>query len=83
MEQGDIVITNYPFSNLKQFKTRPALIISNNEHNQGDNRILVAISTKGGSYAKKLDNGDLSEGELIQDSFVRYSRIMSMHTTLL
>jgi mRNA-degrading endonuclease toxin of MazEF toxin-antitoxin module len=83
MNQGDIVITKYPFSSFKQFKVRPALIISNKEYNHGDNRILIGISTKNGSYAQNLNNEDLSEGNLLQESYIRYSHIMTMQTDLI
>lgn len=79
MNQGDIVITNYPYTSHKEFKIRPALIVSNDKYNLGLNRVLLPISTKENSYSKPLNQEDLEEGFLEKSSCVRFSNIVSIH----
>lgn len=46
MTQGDVVIINFPFSDLTATKARPALVVSNDAHNDcDDDRIFVLISS--------------------------------------
>ena len=46
MRQGDILIINFPFSDMTAGKPRPALVISNEKHNDRDvDRLFVLISS--------------------------------------
>jgi mRNA interferase MazF len=45
-KRGDIVIVNFPFSDLSNAKKRPALIISNHLVNRTGDYLLVQISSK-------------------------------------
>lgn len=45
-DRGDIVIVNFPFSDLSKSKKRPALIISNHLVNKTGDYLLVQISSK-------------------------------------
>jgi mRNA interferase MazF len=45
-KRGDIVIVNFPFSDLSKAKKRPALIISNHLVNRTGDYLLVQISSK-------------------------------------
>jgi mRNA interferase MazF len=44
--QGDIVIIDFPFSDLSQTKKRPALIISNDKVNNTGDYLMVQITSK-------------------------------------
>lgn len=83
MTQGDIVITNYPFTSFKGLKIRPALIISNDKFNEGEDRILLAISTKSHLYSMKIHQTDIAEGSLQKESYIRFSNIISAYKGLL
>jgi mRNA interferase MazF len=48
MKRGDIVLIVVPFTDLTSAKVRPAVIISSDEFNRGEDRVLVAISSKVG-----------------------------------
>ena len=70
-EQGDIVVATLMFSEQVGAKTRPALVISNSNFNQGsDDIILLKISSK--AQITKFDvpirQADFIEGELKLDS---------------
>ena len=45
-KKGDIVIINFPFTDLTSTKKRPALIISNDVVNQTSDYLLVQITSK-------------------------------------
>ncbi len=86
MQQGDIVIINFPFTSLVSSKIRPALIISNEKFNQkGVNLMLLAISTQPGQsfYSAKLTQADLTKGTLLKPSFIRFSNILSLEKKLI
>lgn len=44
--QGDIIIVKFPFSNLIEFKLRPALVISSQLINANGDYLVVQITTK-------------------------------------
>lgn len=44
--QGDIVIVNFPFTNLKGSKPRPAIIVSNKDVNSSKDYIVVMLTTQ-------------------------------------
>lgn len=85
MQQGDIVIINFPFTNLAESKIRPAVIISNEVFNNGKNVILLAISTKQGPeiYSTTLENSDITKGLLNKNSYIRFSNILSIEKNLI
>ncbi len=46
MRQGDVVLINFPFNDRSAAKVRPALVISNDEHNSSDaDHLFVLISS--------------------------------------
>lgn len=83
MQQGDIVITDYPFTSFTDSKIRPAMVISNETFNKGSNIILLAISTKKGIYFHELNELDLEKGKLLKKSYIRFSNILSIEKHLI
>ncbi len=76
--KGDIVVLNFPFSDLSGYKKRPALVISKLK---GDDLILCQITTKqsrNDEYAINLNNIDFNEGRLPrEDSIIRSNVIFT------
>lgn len=70
MNQGDIIIMNFPFSSLKKSKIRPALVISNRTFNKDKDLILMAISSKKSlpKYSITLKQNHVSSGRLLKSS---------------
>jgi mRNA interferase MazF len=70
--KGDIVVLNFPFSDLSGYKKRPALIIS---VLRGDDLILSQITskqTRNDEYAINLKTSDFQKGSLpVEDSIIR------------
>ena len=80
--RGDVLVINFPFSNLKISKRRPALII---KVPQGEDIIVAQITSS--SYEKSLevglDNGDFKSGSLKRSSFVRIDKIASIEKSMI
>ena len=75
--KGDIVLIDFPFSNLKESKKRPAIVISNIK---GENLILCQITTVKRSTQVTLKKEDTYNG-LRVDSFISYDTIFTIHSS--
>ena len=77
---GEVVVLDFPFSDLMSFKRRPALII---KIPKGEDLIICQITAT--SQEKSLEiplvNKDFKEGELKRDSFVRIDKITTIKNT--
>ncbi|MEH2146093.1 type II toxin-antitoxin system PemK/MazF family toxin [Nostoc sp.] len=80
--KGDVIIVQFPFSDLSDTKRRPALVIATL---QGDDLILCQITSQavGDIYAIQLDNSDFSYGQLNQPSNIRPNRIFTADKQIL
>lgn len=56
-EKWDIVLVNFPFTNLTSIKKRPSLIISPDEYNKHDDVIITFITS---NIPEQLNYGDFS-----------------------
>ena len=80
--KGDVVVVPFPFSDLTQAKTRPALVITALE---GDNVILCQITSQTikGNYALSPDDKDFETGSLKQSINVRPNRIFTVDSHII
>lgn len=86
IKQGEIVLLEYPFSNLEEKKLRPALIISNNSFNKNSSDcIMVPLTSviKNEPYSIIVDSKDLSEGRLLKISRIKADKIFSVEKNLI
>lgn len=77
----DIVLVNFPFSDLTKTKKRPALVINSLE---GDNTIFCQITTKRRTIQKyeiTLKKEDC-EGDIRFDSFIYLDMVFTLHKSL-
>jgi mRNA interferase MazF len=84
--QGDIVVVNFPFSNLTNSKKRPALIISNNTVNSTGDYLLVQITSKKikDSLTFPLKrNSYVEEHELPLKSYIRLHKVFLLNQGLI
>lgn len=78
LQQGDIVLIPFPFSDLSSSKTRPALVVSNRKL-KGHDVILCAITSQSRSPQElPLSNRDLVRGALPVASFIRFGKLASL-----
>lgn len=86
IEQEEIVLLSYPFSNLKEGKIRPAIVVSNNDFNKkGDDLILVPLTSvlKEEPYSFIIEQKDLFAGKLIKPSRIRIDQIFCVDKSLI
>jgi len=82
MNKFDIVLINFPFTDLTSSKIRPGLIIKTLE---GENLILCQITTKRRNISKyevKLDENSC-EGDIRFNSNIYIDMIFTLHKTLI
>ena len=78
----DIILVNFPFSNLKVSKIRPALVVKALE---GENTILCQITTKKRGISKYEINlpKKACNGEIRFDSEIYVDMIFTLHESLI
>ena len=73
INQRDIVLINFPFSDLSGAKVRPALVLSNDRYNSTSLDAVVLALTSNLSrldYSVLVTNSDLESGRLPVDSAI-------------
>jgi len=86
VQQKEIVLLPYPFSDLEGTKVRPALIVSNNSFNKkSDDCIMVPLTTviKDEPYSILINQEDLSSGKLLKPSRIRVDKIFTVEKNLI
>ena len=80
--KGDVVILDFPFSNLLNSKRRPALII---KVPKGEDLIVSQITGKSQepSLEIQINKSDFKEGGLKIDSYLRLDKIFSIEKSLI
>ena len=80
--KGEIIVIEFPFSDLKDAKRRPVLIV---KVLKGEDIIVLQIT--GSSYEPsveiRINNNDFKNGSLKRDSFVRIDKIASIEKSLI
>jgi mRNA interferase MazF len=85
-KQGDIILIPVPFTNLKSKKKRPALIISNESHNNASQDIIfVAITSniRGGTNEIIFNDEDMVEGSIPHTSCVRCDKVFALASEII
>ena len=82
MEQGDIILVRYPFSNVIDYKIRPALVVSNSEFNRKFDRLVCPITSKRQEKAIAI-SGSLAEGKLDRESFAKTNAIATIENDMI
>ena len=80
--KGDVVVLPFPFSNLSNYKKRPAFVIVQLE---GDDIILCQITSKfrKDKYSVILENSNLKEGNLNLTSRIRPNKIFTADKSMI
>ena len=87
LKQGSIVLVDFSYSDLKQTKFRPALVISNFEYNENSMDVVVmrvtSISSEEG-WKVEILRDDLEEGTLdIEPSYVKVDSIFTVEKSII
>lgn len=75
VKQRDIILINFPFSDLTGAKVRPALVVSNDQYNRNNlDALVLAITSNLSPYSYKIfiENKDLERGSLpVKDDYLK------------
>ena len=85
LEQRDIVLIPFPFSDLRSSKSRPVLVVSCDNYNSGSPDFLgmaVTSNLTDRAHAVLLRQQDLDDGRLKMDSMVRTDKVYSLSRSL-
>ncbi|MFA4814662.1 MAG: type II toxin-antitoxin system PemK/MazF family toxin [Candidatus Gracilibacteria bacterium] len=78
IQQGDLVLVPFPYSDLSSVKTRPALVVSNSSL-RGEDCILCGVTSQRGKQPQVvLGMGDLLKGSLPLTSYIRADKMISL-----
>ena len=81
-ERASIVLVDFPFSDLSDYKLRPALVLA-----QANNQdwFLCQITSNAGIDAKaiEINTSDFAEGSLKRTSFARPDKVFTGHESLI
>ncbi|MBS3099657.1 type II toxin-antitoxin system PemK/MazF family toxin [Candidatus Pacearchaeota archaeon] len=86
INQKELVLLPYPFSDMERTKVRPALIVSNNVFNkQGNDCVVVPLTSliKDQQYSVIIGQQDLCEGTLLKTSRIRADKLFSIEKNLI
>ncbi len=86
VNQKELVLLPFPFSNQEGSKVCPALVVSNDSFNKkGDDCIMVPLTTviKEEPYSVIINQRDLHSGKLLKPSRVRTDKIFNVEKDLI
>ena len=81
INQRDLLLVPFPFSDQSGRKVRPVIVISNNEFNENSNDVLVMGVTSNISkdkYTVPLSGKDLEEGKLITKCCIKIENTLKI-----
>lgn len=81
--KGDIVVTPFPFSDLKSLVKRPALVVANLK---GEDLILSQITSKNhpeDHYQISLTKSDILKGKMNLDSYIKPSILFTLRNSII
>ena len=82
VNQRDIILIPFPYSDLSQEKRRPVVIISDSEYNTHNKDVICcAITSNPREYHQSIEinNQDLDDGSLMFNSRVKPSKIFTLN----
>lgn len=86
INQKEIILLAYPFSNLEERKYRPAVVISNDYYNnKSKDCILVPLTSviKNEPYSILINNQNLLKGNLIKPSRIKLDKIFCISKNMI
>ena len=86
IKQGSVVLVDFSYSNLKETKFRPALVISSSEYNEDSIDVVVLRITSRGRDRKwdlEILNNDVAEGTIdIEPSYIKIDSLYTVEKNI-
>jgi mRNA interferase MazF len=79
---GDVVLVKFPFTDFKNFKKRPVLVIKD-ENDFGDIVCFQITSKSTQINLKKIKNSDILEGALVLKSYIKYDKCFTINSDVI
>jgi mRNA interferase MazF len=86
IEQKDLLLVPFPFSDQSGRKVRPVIVISNNEFNKYSEDIIVIGVTSNilkDRYTLSLTNSNLDEGKLFTNCIIKTENLLKLDKELI
>jgi len=86
MEQKDLLLVPFPFSDQSGRKVRPVIVISNDEFNKYSEDVIVIGVTSNilkEKYTISLTNNNLDEGRLFTNCSIKIENILKLDKELI
>ena len=79
--KGDILVIEFPYSDLKDTKRRPVLILSKNSKDL----IICGITSnlKDKKHSVLIDNSNLSEGKIPKQSLIKVNKLFTIEESII
>ena len=85
MNQRDLLLVPFPFSDQSGNKVRPVVIVSNNEFNSYSEDLIVIGVTSNitkDNYTVLLGNNDLEDGRLMDPCCIKVENVLKLDKSL-
>jgi mRNA interferase MazF len=84
MKRGTIVLTKFPFSNLKSAKRRPAVVVSKTENEKNDVIVafissVIPVSFSATDYLFNSTNRDFKNSGLKKESIIKLDKLSTLN----
>ena len=83
MRQGDLVMLEFPYSNVEGSKWRPAIVLSNDTYNRYANVLLAGLYGKEQPVSVCITNADTERHRLRKISYVSLQNIFSAEKSMI
>jgi len=79
--KGDVIVVDFPFSNLSDYKKRPAYVVQKLD---GDDALVCQVTTQNASddYSVSVNSVDFERGRLNHPSNIRPNRLFTVDTNI-
>lgn len=86
IEQRELLLVPFPFSDQSGRKVRPVIVISNNEFNKSSDEVIVIGVTSNilkDKYTIHLTNNNLDEGKLFTKCSIKIENLLKLDKELI
>jgi len=86
IEQRDLLLIPFPFSDQSGRKVRPVVVVSNNKFNEhSEDAIVVGVTSNitKDKYTVRIDNNDLENGKLLTNCVIKSENILKLDKHLI